>query len=88
MRFKSCRLNLMPMTTSPSKDISPDRADRIEDFLTRHGGAAARATRSEDITPEIQGWSEVYAADGYTLRCEWSRFGSKEEMKYSEIPPR
>jgi hypothetical protein len=75
------------MTTPPLKDNSPDRAERIEDFLTRHGGRGARAVRSEDITPEIQGWSEVYAADGYTLRCEWSRFGSTEQLKYSEIPP-
>jgi hypothetical protein len=76
------------MNTPASKDISPDRAERIEDFLTRHGGPGPRAARSEDITPEVQGWSEVYAADGYTMRCEWSRFGSKEEMKYSEFPPR
>lgn len=76
------------MTNSPANDISPDRAERIEDFLTRHGGPGPRTTRSGEITPEIQGWSEVYAADGYTLRCEWSRFGSKEDMKYSEIPPR
>ncbi len=72
----------------PTQDVSPDRAERIEDFLARHGGAGARAPRSEDTTRGSQGWSEIYAADGYTLRCEWSRFGSKEEMKYSEIPPR
>jgi hypothetical protein len=73
--------------TNLSKDVSPDRAERIDDFLARHGGAGSRAPRSEDTTPDIQGWSEVYAADGYILRCEWSRFGSHEEMKYSEIPP-
>jgi hypothetical protein len=33
------------------------------------------------------GWSEVYAADGYRLRCDWSRMGSREEMKFSEIAP-
>jgi hypothetical protein len=35
----------------------------------------------------LQGWSEIYANDGYALRCEWSTFGSREEMKYSEIAP-
>jgi hypothetical protein len=74
--------------TTLTQDVSPDRAERIEDFLARHGGAGPHAPRSEDTAPEIQGWSEVYAADGYTLRCEWSRFGSNEEMKYSEIPPK
>jgi hypothetical protein len=29
----------------------------------------------------------VYAADGYTLRCDWSRFGSTEEMAFSEAAP-
>jgi hypothetical protein len=76
------------MSKAPSKDISPDRTERIEDFLLRHGGPSPQAPRSEEVTPEIQGWSEVYAADGYTLRCEWSRFGSTEQLKYSEIPPR
>jgi hypothetical protein len=70
-----------------SNDVSPDRAERIQDFLSRHGGQGPRAAHSEEIAPEVQGWSEVYAADGYTLRCEWSRFGTHEDMKYSEIPP-
>jgi hypothetical protein len=30
----------------------------------------------------------VYANDGYALRCDWSTFGSREEMNYSEIAPR
>lgn len=33
------------------------------------------------------GWYEVYAADGYRLRCDWSRIGSREELKFSEIGP-
>ncbi len=68
-------------------DVSPDHAERIEDFLLRHGGKGTRDSRAEETAPDVQGWSEVYAADGYTLRCEWSRFGSHEDMKYSEIPP-
>jgi hypothetical protein len=35
----------------------------------------------------VQGWSEVYANDGYALRSEWSTFGSREEMKYAELAP-
>ena len=73
--------------TANQKDLSPDHAERIEDFLSRHGGKGNRDMRAEETAPDVQGWSEVYAADGYTLRCEWSRFGSHEDMKYSEIPP-
>jgi hypothetical protein len=75
------------MTSTLPKDVSPDTADRIEDFLARHGGQSSKPPRSEETAPEIQGWSEIYAADGYTLRCEWQRFGTHEEMKYSEIAP-
>jgi hypothetical protein len=28
---------------------------------------------------------ETEAADGWVLRCDWSRSGTVEEMKYSEI---
>jgi hypothetical protein len=75
------------MTSPLSNDVSPDHAERIQDFLARHGGQGARAGRAEEIAPDVQGWSEVYAADGYTLRCEWSRFGTHDDMKYSEIAP-
>ena len=27
------------------------------------------------------------AGDGYILRCDWSTFGTRDEMKYSEIAP-
>jgi hypothetical protein len=74
--------------TTPTTETSPDRTERINDFLARHGGAGSKAPRAEETAPGVQGWSEVYASDGYILRCEWSRFGSSEDMKYSEIPPR
>ena len=67
-------------------DDSPDGEDRVEDFLARHGGPGSAPARG-NINPAL-GWSEVYAADGYTLRCDWSREGTKEEMKFSELPPR
>jgi hypothetical protein len=35
-----------------------------------------------------EGWYEIHAADGYRLRCEWSRVGSREELKFSELAPR
>ena len=35
----------------------------------------------------VQGWSEIYANDGYALRCEWSTLGSQERMQYSEVAP-
>ena len=69
-----------------SGDDSSDSEDRVQDFLSRHGGAAASPPREEAINPGL-GWSEVYAADGYTLRCDWSQVGMKKEMSFSELPP-
>jgi hypothetical protein len=69
-------------------DTSPDSQARIEEFLARHGGAGEVPSRSAKDPFGEQGWSEVYAADGYTLRCEWSRMGGRTEMKYLELAPR
>jgi hypothetical protein len=68
-------------------DISPDSNDRIREFLARHGGPAARKASTGTTVVGLSGWSEVYAADGYTLRCDWSRMGSLQEMKFTENPP-
>jgi hypothetical protein len=69
-------------------DQSPDSSDRVEDFLARHGGPAARKGHAGDIVAGISGWSEMYAADGYALRCEWSRVGGRQEMRFTERPPK
>ncbi len=69
-------------------DVSPDRDDRIKDFLARHGGEGPTARREEKTPSGDGGWYEVYAADGYRLHCEWSRVGSREELKFSELAPR
>jgi hypothetical protein len=66
---------------------SPDHEDRQKDFFARHGGPGTRDLRQGQAAGGLQGWSEVYASDGYALRCEWSTFGTREEMKYSEIAP-
>jgi hypothetical protein len=68
-------------------DISSDSNDRIQEFLARHGGPAARKPSTGNTVVGLSGWSEVYAADGYTLRCDWSRMGSLQEMKFTENPP-
>jgi hypothetical protein len=72
---------------TPIGDDSPDNQDRIDDFLARHGGAGTTAAKSATRDSGLEGWSEIYAADGYKLRCEWSRLGFGEELKFSEIPP-
>lgn len=72
----------------PDGDASPDSDDRIQDFLARHGGAGPTPRCEERIPSGDGGWYEVYAADGYRLRCEWSRIGSRAELKFSEIAPR
>lgn len=72
----------------PDGDVSPDREDRIQDFLARHGGAGSTPRRGERAASGEDGWYEVYAADGHRLRCEWSRIGGREELKFSEVAPR
>lgn len=79
---------MQPDPSTDCGDTSPDSQDRIEEFLARHGGAGEAPRRSDKDSPGDQGWSEVYAADGYTLRCEWSQMGSRKEMKYFELAPR
>ena len=69
-------------------DVSPDSRERIEDFLRRHGGAGPAPRREGRGAAGIAGWYEVTAADGYRLRCDWSRFGSREELQFSEVAPR
>ncbi len=68
-------------------DISPDRAERVEDFLARHGGRGNLQGKDREASEGDTGWFEIYAADGYRLRCEWSKFDSREEMTFMEIPP-
>jgi hypothetical protein len=66
---------------------SADNSDRVRDFYARHGGPAARAGSAGETVPGLSGWSEVYAADGYTLRCDWSRTGNLQRMQFNENPP-
>jgi hypothetical protein len=66
---------------------SPDHEERLQDFFARHGGVGAQPMREGQSAGGLQGWSEVYAGDGYALRCDWSAAGTLKEMKYSEIPP-
>ena len=69
-------------------DVSPDSQERILDFLARHGGAGSTPRREEKLASGDGGWYEVYAADGYRMRCEWSCIGGREEFKFSEVAPR
>lgn len=66
---------------------SPDEQDRVQDFLARHGGPSTRPREGAEYEEGASGWTEIYAADGYTLRCDWSRMGSRQEMQYVEKPP-
>jgi hypothetical protein len=66
---------------------SADHQDRIEDFMKRHGGPAPAANRQGWIDAGYRGWSEIYAADGYVLRTEWSRSELRGTMNVSELAP-
>jgi hypothetical protein len=73
---------------TPLGDASPDSQERIEDFLARHGGPASGAARRvETDAGGLQGWYEIHAADGYRLHCDWSRMGSRAELKFYEMAP-
>ncbi len=75
------------MTTNDPGDDSPDSSERIQDFLARHGGPSTRPAEAADTVPGRSGWTEVYAADGYTLRCDWSHTGGPHEMQFTERHP-
>jgi hypothetical protein len=77
----------MVMETTAPDHSAPDQDERLKDFFARHGGPGTRLARKGGPAGGVQGWSEVYANDGYVLRCDWSTFGTREEMKYSEIAP-
>ena len=68
------------------QDPSPDHDERIRDFFDRHGGPG-KPVKEVQGASGAQGWSEIYAKDGYTLHCEWSREGSRAAMQYSERAP-
>jgi hypothetical protein len=74
-----------PQDTPPG-DVSPDSEDRIRDFMDRHGGPGSPRRQATEPAGD-RGWYEIYAADGYRLRCDWSRLGGREELKFSEIGP-
>ncbi len=73
-------------TQSPPTGIDDD--SRLNDFLARHGGAAPSGARRGETSGGLAGWSEVYAVDGYVLRCDWVRQGGRTEMRYEEHAPR
>ena len=75
-----------PPAEAPPGDVSPDSEDRIRDFMNRHGGPGSPRRQGTDAAG-YRGWYEIYAADGYRLRCDWSRFGGREELQFSEIGP-
>ncbi len=74
--------------TSPFPSaLSNDGIERVRNFLARHSGAALDVEHEGDFNEGTSGWSEVHAADGYRLRCEWSVLGSERRMSFVEIAP-
>ena len=78
---------MLPIDIANDDCQSPDDSDRIKDFWNRHGGPGAAEIRKGHTLRGISGWSEVSAADGHILRCDWSRSGSRQELQYIEKPP-
>lgn len=78
------------MTLPPGTTLAPGSLDddsRIRDFLARHGGTGSMPLRRGESDGGSRGWSEILAADGHVLRCDWSREGGRTEMSYREIAP-
>ena len=67
--------------------IEIDGKERILEFLARHGGGAPDIEHEGISFGGTAGWSEVHAADGYRMRCEWSELGSTRQMSFVEIAP-
>ncbi len=70
-----------------SGGFSLDHGDRVAEFMRRHGGPTDIASRNARMESGCQGWSEIYAADGYVLRVEWSRFELRRTMRVFELRP-
>jgi hypothetical protein len=66
--------------------ISLDHRLRVAEFIMRHGGPTDSGGRNELMELGCRGWSEIYAADGYVLRVEWSRFELRTTMRVFELP--
>src|SRR5665213_4299947 len=69
------------------EQYSPDHRYRIEDFMKRHGGPSAAVTQQGRMEAGYRGWPEIYAADGYMLRPEWSRDELRGTIQVAEYPP-
>ncbi len=64
-----------------------DGEERVRSFLAEHGGAAPQREREGEFDNGLSGWSEVYAADGHILRCDWRFDGTTTHMRFSEMAP-
>jgi hypothetical protein len=78
-------LNPISEADESSPLLSSDHQYRIEDFMKRHGGPSTIAVRQEHNDGGYRGWSEIYAADGYVLRMEWSRTELRHTVTISEL---
>lgn len=72
-----------------SKAINPTHpiaAFQVRRFIAQHG-----RLRGDLQTRESQdgrrGWWELSAADGYRLRCDWSRDANEERIDFTRIAP-
>jgi hypothetical protein len=71
----------------PPERLSADHQQRIHDFMQRHGGPAPSPRRQGRLDAGYRGWSEIYAADGYVLRTEWSRSELRATLNVAEFLP-
>ena len=72
----------------PELDELLDHRERVAEFGRRHGGLAPQASRTGLLEGGYLGWSEVYAADGYILRIEWSRTELRSTLQVFELAPK
>jgi hypothetical protein len=75
----------------PRHDARPNSSlqskNSVAEFLMRHGASMDMANGNGHFESGCSGWSETYAADGYVLRVEWSRFELRGTTRSFELPP-
>ena len=74
---------MKPEAISPAHPVA---AVHVRQFIAQHGRLRGGLCECKSKNGR-SGWFELAAADGYKLRCDWSRTRDEERIAFTEIPP-